>query len=1299
MNHDSRPSSNPTETPAAVADEVRDKKSTHNVAEVPSESLARAPAEKPTNASEIIEETVNGESRTDSEAETVVPSGKDEGSNTAGRKAFRNEDKSERPNKAVEDESEEKKEGSRQRSVTAESSKQEKSNQGPSTTIGADTNNSSNLSSPTSSQTQADSPKKIRPRSAHIRSSLHHDGDSPPEEARSRKRKRKPHPDGLNADKQPSSPKQDSGPETHVVREPRASRKASHHEISKDRSGSPRSRIPHRAPSAQSSDLQPVHKRRKPPPLLVGHQRRGSEEAYEESDDSGSVHASAHLRRLVSADTAVMSPIKIPHKKLRDKNGRTMLARACATEDVDHAIARLRDRPQDLDIADNAGNTPLQIASLEGNANIVQVLLDAGCDITCKNIDMDTPLIDAVENGHLDVVKLLLKAGLDPRQSNAKGEEPLDLLDPSDDNYEDIKAALMEAKGNEARRKHSEDQHAQTNAGRDSISTHSPRGSPPLYSARSPPKDVPMPRRRTARSEATRNDLLWMNPSPENLRDLAGIGDVEGVNYILDMRPKADIEAVLVAARGGHKVVLELLLAIGRPDPDPNPLQSSQYKADHNTPMLAAIGRGNVDIISLLLSEPGFNPTRRLYKELAYHEIAKERQGLGWQEEYDILKGAYDEFIKRHPTSVSTEGSRGDGLGREVKRSRRNTLSSLRDPNKPKSPDVASKDSRSKRCRLPEGKADSVGHEPGNPERIQHDSRNNLRVPNNGSRDSSAVVSDLENTTLGSPKGRKPKRSSSDGGTNPRDQKENIRPRRKLVSGKVLKSDQEKRRRTSIASEASSNSSQDQSKIKSEEGTIAGDIKVDIHNDDTSAIQNEAHNKRPHRSPSPPHYSDPRQLSVSDMPKKRKRRRMDSNGKTMDQVAEGIPAAGSAAVANMLPTSHVTDKSAPPPGVAPVAFMGNSNVSPTTSSANLKSMRVDSRSPAMSGDEVAQRNKYLQDLRDQTIAEENLLRQQREDQEREAANFQGMLEAKAAAELQERQHREQEMLKQQARESAAREEAERQSRIDLEKEESRLEEQRKAKEAEENARIERVAEEARIETKRKEEELQKRRADLEQLRKEQDRRRVEQEEHDRLARLRRQQEEERRRREALPNGLRRVAELKPEDAKDPKEIAKWLPIFTVTGRQLDPTCKAEDEGKRWIANIQAAPILAITDLGLSEYPAWTRRPTSEGERMSLWRVLRCKLAQVERSPFLKSTPRADLAMDAETQVKYLAVERIFWLKLSDFMGIVSHLPHLASIELQSAPMALMPSQSSPKPNGLINGYSPPATNGLTNGYH
>ena len=135
---------------------------------------------------------------------------------------------------------------------------------------------------------------------------------------------------------------------------------------------------------------------------------------------------------------------------------------------------------------------------------------------------------------------------------------------------------------------------------------------------RSPPPPAPGVRRRTARSQPTDDALLWVNPTPERLRDAAGKGDLTIVDHILKMRPKVDTEAVLAAARGGHDGVLNLMMAIGNLDPDPEPLRTGEYKPAYSTPMLAAIGRGNIGVIQLLLSQPGFDPSRRRFKDLTY---------------------------------------------------------------------------------------------------------------------------------------------------------------------------------------------------------------------------------------------------------------------------------------------------------------------------------------------------------------------------------------------------------------------------------------------------------------------------------------------------------------------------------------------------------------------------------------------------------------------------------------------------------------------------------------------------------
>jgi hypothetical protein len=124
---------------------------------------------------------------------------------------------------------------------------------------------------------------------------------------------------------------------------------------------------------------------------------------------------------------------------------------------------------------------------------------------------------------------------------------------------------------------------------------------------------------------------------------LAGNGDVQGVASILNILQKAETESVIAAAKGGHDVVLGYLLAMGDPDPDPDPICADHLKPGYNTPMLAAIGRGNVAVIKLLLEQSGFNPTRE-YKGRTYPELSRERRGSEWQEECKLLQAAYDNY-------------------------------------------------------------------------------------------------------------------------------------------------------------------------------------------------------------------------------------------------------------------------------------------------------------------------------------------------------------------------------------------------------------------------------------------------------------------------------------------------------------------------------------------------------------------------------------------------------------------------------------------------------------------------------
>lgn len=60
-------------------------------------------------------------------------------------------------------------------------------------------------------------------------------------------------------------------------------------------------------------------------------------------------------------------------------------------------------------------------ACLDGNAEVVTVLLKAGANPNSKNEDELTALMYAAQNGDEEVVKVMLKAGADP---NLAGSNP-----------------------------------------------------------------------------------------------------------------------------------------------------------------------------------------------------------------------------------------------------------------------------------------------------------------------------------------------------------------------------------------------------------------------------------------------------------------------------------------------------------------------------------------------------------------------------------------------------------------------------------------------------------------------------------------------------------------------------------------------------------------------------------------------------------------------------------------------------------------------------------------------------------
>ncbi|KAI0145671.1 ankyrin [Hypoxylon sp. NC0597] len=446
------------------------------------------------------------------------------------------------------------------------------------------------------------------------------------------------------------------------------------HSTSRNRSLSPHGR-PHRRslstqlPSQSSNGF--AIKKRRPAPLQT------TDYHSDDSSASGSPHPrSSKLRSIATPVTgeSTISPARMPpHKKHVDNHGQTLLAKACAKGEYEIAKRRLTERPEDLNFADYAGNTPLQIASLNGHEQIVQLLIDAGCNLDCRNSDKETPLLDAVENGHLGVVKLLLKAGVNPRKADAEGHEPLEKVPDDLENAEEIRAALREAKERVGELRRTSEDH-QPHDLPDTVSSHGPE-SPRRSPAASGNSTLAAQRRGGAvRSTKTSNHLLYMSLDEKTLRQAAARGDNETVTRVLQVREHCDDpEALVNAARGGHVFVVELLLALGNANPDPRPVPG--LPAEYGTPMLAAIGGENIEVIKLLLNASNFDPTRR-YKGETYYEIARRREGPMWKEEEHLLKNAFDEFKKAPKSSSKTKSpgrrDRERELDQESRRTNRN---------------------------------------------------------------------------------------------------------------------------------------------------------------------------------------------------------------------------------------------------------------------------------------------------------------------------------------------------------------------------------------------------------------------------------------------------------------------------------------------------------------------------------------------------------------------------------------------------------------------------------------------------
>jgi ankyrin repeat protein len=669
--------------------------------------------------------------------------------------------------------------------------------------------------------------------------------------------------------------------------DPQSTSHAENNSRNPTRSTSPRLPAHRRSASSNSAVNGLSHKKRKlPAPLRATRDRHSIEE---ESDDDSSVGESPHPRRsrtrnLATPPTGDSSVAKMPPHKKRNPFGRTALADACEDGDITKARRLLQEKPEDLDVADAAGNTPLQCASLNGHEDVVKMLIDAGCNIHCVNDRKDSPLLDAVENGHLEVVKLLLAAGVNPKIRNEEGEEPINKIDESGEDAEAIRQAIRQALIR-----------ARANVGhtQPSLPVQSPQTE--SYSSRS---------RRTqshGRSTKTGEHQLYTSYNVNSLRSAAARGDLQTVGNILQVIVTPgfdDPESLVAAARGGHEEVLQILLGFGNADPDPQPLEHKDW--EHATPMLAAIGSDNIKVIELLLAkvdDDRFDPTKR-YNGSTYYEIAKQRMGPLWEEEERILKDAYEKYKSRSNARPSSTNQQGSTRGHQKKLSDSDGRSS----GGKSRPQVGSGTPQSLKREQKGPIATSsapIKRGPGRPRKEGNE------PPPTLDRERSSSATHKEKS--------QPRRPESESMAAQADI-EPSKPRRKLISGKDLKGEREKQRRASVASipaasemtegHPSESSQVNPSTSKTAPPRLinnasdpdiaveksldrARSIKRDDSKDRVTAIRGESPAKRPRQSSTPPSdLHDSSSLKPADHGFSNKRRRLEAEGKNASR-AEG----------------------------------------------------------------------------------------------------------------------------------------------------------------------------------------------------------------------------------------------------------------------------------------------------------------------------------------------------------------------------------------------------------------------------